>query len=59
LVALKEIAVKKYVVKLSAAEREQLETLIRVGRHPAAKLLKARIRRCCMDPPVALRAGLT
>jgi Homeodomain-like domain len=42
-VAGKEIAVKKYVVKLSAEEREQLESLIRFGKHAASKLLKARI----------------
>ena len=39
----KEIAVKKYVVKLSADERERLETLTRSGKHPAQKLTKARI----------------
>jgi transposase len=39
----KEIAVKKYVVRLSAEEREQLETLIRKGKGPARRLLKARI----------------
>src|SRR5664279_5767568 len=42
-VAWKEIAVKKYVVKLSGEERELLETLIRSGKHAARKLLKARI----------------
>ena len=41
--AAKEIAVKKYVVKLSAAEREQLDSLIHTGKHPAQKLMKARI----------------
>src|SRR5215831_3139262 len=39
----KEIAVKKYVVRLSGEEREQLETLIRKGKGPAQRLLKARI----------------
>jgi transposase len=39
----KEIAVKKYVVRLSGAEREQLETLLRKGKSPARRLLKARI----------------
>jgi len=39
----KEIAVKKYVVRLSAEEREQLEMLIRKGKAPAQRLLKARI----------------
>ena len=39
----KEISVKKYVVRLNADEREQLETLIRKGKSPAQRLLKARI----------------
>ena len=39
----KEISVKKYVVQLSADEREQLEVLIRKGKSPAQRLLKARI----------------
>ena len=39
----REIAVKKYVVKLSDEERQQLNTLIRSGKHAARKLLKARI----------------
>jgi hypothetical protein len=39
----KEISVKKYVVRLSAEEREQLETLIRKGKSSARRLLKARI----------------
>jgi len=39
----KEIAVKKYVVRLSAEEREQLEGLIRKGKSPAGRLAKARI----------------
>ena len=41
--AAKEISVKKYVVRLSGEEREQLETLIRKGMSPAQRLLKARI----------------
>ena len=41
--AAKEISVKKYVVRLSVEEREQLETLIRKGKGPARRLLKARI----------------
>jgi hypothetical protein len=36
-------SVKKYVVRLSAEEREQLQTLIRKGKSPAKRLLKARI----------------
>jgi Homeodomain-like domain len=39
----KEISVKKYVVRLSADEREQLEALIGKGKSPAQRLLKARI----------------
>jgi len=41
--AAKEISVKKYVVRLSEEEREQLEALIRKGKGPARRLLKARI----------------
>ena len=39
----KVITVKKYVVRLSADEREQLAALIRKGKSPAQRLLKARI----------------
>src|SRR6202167_755089 len=39
----KEISVKKCVVRLSTDEREQLEALIRKGKSPAQRLLKARI----------------
>jgi transposase len=39
----KEIGVKKYVVRLSSEERQQLEALIRKGKGPARRLLKARI----------------
>ena len=39
----KEIAVKKYVVKLSAQERERLEALIGAGKSTAQLLTKARI----------------
>ena len=38
-----QVAVKKYVVKLSEEEREQLNTLIRTGKHRARQLMKARI----------------
>ena len=41
--AAKEILVKKYVVRLSDGEREQLAALIRKGSSPAHRLLKARI----------------
>src|SRR5262245_15961523 len=43
IMARKEISVKKYVVRLSGEERQQLETLIRKGKGPARRLLKARI----------------
>jgi hypothetical protein len=39
----KDIAVKKYVVRLSTEEREQLQALIRKGKSPAKRLLQARI----------------
>jgi hypothetical protein len=42
-VAGKEIAIKKYVVRLSAEERETLAALIRSGKHSAQLLTKARI----------------
>ena len=35
--AAKEISVKKYVVRLSGEEREQLEALIRKGKSPAQR----------------------
>ncbi len=41
--AAKEIIVKKYVVRLSDDERQQLATLIRKGNSPAQRLMKARI----------------
>src|SRR5258705_8551461 len=41
--AAKEISVKKYVVRLSGEERERLEALLRKGKSPAQRLLKARI----------------
>jgi hypothetical protein len=42
-VSARGIAVKKYVVTLSAEERELLQSLIRSGKHPARKLMRARI----------------
>lgn len=36
-------SVKRYVVRLSAAERERLDAMIRKGKSPAQRLLKARI----------------
>ena len=39
----KEIAVKKYVVRLSAQERERLETMVRAGKTSAQILTRARI----------------
>ena len=41
--AAKEISVKKYVVRLSVEERDQLGSLIRKGKSSAQRLLKARI----------------
>lgn len=41
--AAKEISIKKYVVRLSADEREGLAALIRKGKSPAQRLVKARI----------------
>ena len=38
----REVAVKKYVVTLSAEERERLQSLIRSGKHPARQLMRAR-----------------
>jgi hypothetical protein len=42
-VAEKETTIKRYVVKLSAEERERLESMIHSGKHAAQRLLKARI----------------
>jgi transposase len=39
----RDIAVKKYVVRLSAEEREQLQALLRKGKGAARRLLKARL----------------
>ncbi len=41
--AVEDGAVKKYEVRLSAEEREELEALIGKGKGPARRLLKARI----------------
>ena len=43
IMAVKEISAKTYVVRLSGEERQQLETLVRKGRSPARRVLKARI----------------
>ena len=43
IMAAKEISVKKYVVRLSGEERGRLETLLRKGKSPARRVLKARI----------------
>jgi transposase len=42
-VARNKTAVKKFIVTLSDEEREALTALIHTGKHPAQKLLKARI----------------
>jgi hypothetical protein len=39
----RDIAVKKYVVRLSLEEREYLDQLIRKGKSSAQRLMKARI----------------
>lgn len=36
--ATKEITVKKYIVKLSDEEREQLKRLVHIGKRPGARL---------------------
>ena len=41
--AAKDIAVKKYVVKLDEAERNRLQLLINKRKSPAKRLLKTRI----------------
>jgi hypothetical protein len=41
--AAKQIGVKRSIVKLSDEERQRLNTLIHVGKHPARQLTKARI----------------
>src|SRR5271170_2770111 len=43
MMAFKEIAVKKYVVRLSKGEREELQELVRKGKSSAKQQLKARI----------------
>jgi hypothetical protein len=42
-VAGKEIAVKKYVVRLTAEERDRLEALVHAGKSPAQLSTRARI----------------
>ena len=41
--AKKDIAVKKYVVKLSAEERDRLEAMVRAGKNSAQIVTRARI----------------
>ena len=48
--ARKEILVKKYIVRLSTEERQQLETLIRKGKGPARRLAKGVTSNYCMSP---------
>jgi hypothetical protein len=43
MMAAKQVSVKRYVVKLSGEERAQLDALLRKGKSPAQRLLKARI----------------
>jgi hypothetical protein len=56
--AAKEISVKKYVVRLSGEERERLEALLRKGKSPAQRMLKARIL-LKADVSEAVKAGVT
>jgi transposase len=42
-VTAKQPVVKKYIVRLSAEERQQLTALIQTGKRPARQVLKARI----------------
>jgi len=42
-VTAKQPDVKKYIVSLSAGERDKLNTLIQKGKSPARQVLKARI----------------
>ena len=56
--AAKEVAVKKYVVRLSADERAQLDDLIRKGKRSAQLLTKARIL-LKADVSERARAGAT
>jgi hypothetical protein len=53
--AAKDISVKKYLVRLSGEEREQLEALIRKGKSAAQRLLKARISTSTRACTVGLR----
>jgi transposase len=39
----KESGAKKYIVRLNVEERDRLNALINAGKHPARKLLRARI----------------
>lgn len=39
----KDVPVKKYIVRLSEDERRRLEEMVRKGKSPAKRLLKARI----------------
>ena len=45
--AAKALSVKRYVVRLRAEERRQLEAMIGKGKSPARRLLKARILLKC------------
>ena len=42
----REIAVKKYVVRLSQEERKRLDDMIHKGKSSAQKLMKARRESC-------------
>lgn len=51
---------KKYIVKLSEAEREQLEKVLRGGKHTSRKVTRARIllkaADGCIDDEIAAGA---
>ena len=51
----KRIAVKRYVMKLSEAERERLNTLIHAGKHPARQLTRPSLA-CSLVHPSGWRA---
>jgi transposase len=56
-VTAKQKAVKLYVVRLSTEEREQLTTLISVGKHPARQLTKPSL--ACSVARILLKADVS
>src|SRR5262245_25646774 len=53
---------KKYIVNLSDAEREELQRLLRAGKHPTRKVTRARIllkaAEGCSDDQIATALGI-